>query len=134
MKNVALHTLGCKLNFAETSTIGRQFTERGFRVVDIDQPADVCVINTCSVTERADRECRQIVRRALRHSPNAFVVVVGCYAQLQPSDIAAIEGVDLVLGVKEKFNLFDHTKDFQKKSRAHVAVTPIQEVDNFGHA
>ncbi|MCI0706483.1 MAG: tRNA (N(6)-L-threonylcarbamoyladenosine(37)-C(2))-methylthiotransferase MtaB [Ignavibacteriae bacterium] len=134
MKRVAIHTLGCKLNFAESSTLGRQFSQRGYSVVGIDEPAEVCVINTCSVTERADRECRQIVRRALRHSPNAFVAVIGCYAQLQPEEIATIEGVDLVLGAKEKFNLFDYTGDLQKRSRAQVAVTPIQEVDNFGHA
>lgn len=134
MKRVALHTLGCKLNSAETATIGRQFRERGFQVVDIDEPADVCVINTCSVTERADRECRQIVRRALRHSPNAYVAVVGCYAQLQPQEIAAIEGVDLILGAKEKFNLFQHADDFRKKSRPKIAVTPIEQVDTFAAA
>lgn len=134
MKRAAFHTLGCKLNFAETSTIGRQFSERGYQLVAIDEPADVCVINTCSVTERADRECRQIVRRALRHSPNAYVVVVGCYAQLQPDEIASIEGVDLVLGAKEKFNLFDFTGDFRKNHSAQVVVTPIQQVNNFGFA
>ena len=104
MKRVALHTLGCKLNFAETSTLGKQFKSAGYDVVGIDDPADVVVINTCSVTERADRECRQLVRRALRHSPDAFVAVVGCYAQLQPKELAAIEGVDLVAGTSEKFN------------------------------
>jgi threonylcarbamoyladenosine tRNA methylthiotransferase MtaB len=131
MNRVALHTLGCKLNFAETSTLGRQFVERGYEIVDIDQPADVCVINTCSVTERADRECRQIVRRALRHSPQAFVIVVGCYAQLQPHEIAAIPGVDLVLGTKEKFDLFGHTDGFRKTGRAKLSVTPIGEVSAF---
>jgi threonylcarbamoyladenosine tRNA methylthiotransferase MtaB len=131
MKRVALHTLGCKLNAAETATIGRQFRERGFQVVDIDEPADVCVINTCSVTERADRECRQIVRRALRHSPNAYVAVVGCYSQLQPHEIAAIEGVDLILGAKEKFNLFQHTNDFRKTPRPKIAVAPIQDSGTF---
>lgn len=131
MKRVALHTLGCKLNAAETATIGRQFRERGYQVVDIDEPADVCVINTCSVTERADRECRQIVRRALRHSPDAYVAVVGCYAQLQPEELAAIEGVDLILGAKEKFNLFEHAKDFQKTARPKIVVTPIEEARMF---
>ncbi|MGH2568340.1 MAG: tRNA (N(6)-L-threonylcarbamoyladenosine(37)-C(2))-methylthiotransferase MtaB [Bacteroidota bacterium] len=134
MRRVALHTLGCKLNFAETSTIGRQFQDRGYRNVTIDEPADVCVINTCSVTERADRECRQVVRRALRHSPNAYIVVVGCYAQLQPDEIAAIEGVDLVLGAKEKFNLFDHAGKLKKGERAKVVVTPIEEVKTFSVA
>lgn len=131
MKRVALHTLGCKLNSAETATIGRQFRERGFQLVDIDEPADVCVINTCSVTERADRECRQIVRRALRHSPNAYIAVVGCYAQLQPQEIAAIEGVDLILGAKEKFNLFQHADDFHKATKPKIAVTPIEQVNSF---
>src|SRR3989339_176962 len=134
MKTVALHTLGCKLNFTETSSIGRQFTGRGYEVVDIDQPAGVCVINTCSVTERADRECRQIVRRALRHSPEAYIIVIGCYAQLQPEEIASIPGVDLVLGAKEKFELFDHAHGFEKNSGPRIAVSPVGEVDNFGTA
>ena len=96
MKKVALHTLGCKLNFAETSTIGRQFIDRGYEIVAPDRPLDIFVLNTCSVTERADRECRQLIRRTLRHSPNAYIVVTGCYAQLQPEEIASIDGVDLV--------------------------------------
>ncbi len=134
MKRVALHTLGCKLNFAETSTIGKQFAERGFNTVHLDDPADVVVINTCSVTERADRECRQLVRRALRHSPNAFVVIVGCYAQLQPEEIAAIPGVDLVLGTSEKLNVFDHVPSFQKQATARVVVGPINETNTFSFA
>ena len=107
MRRVAVHTLGCKLNFAETATIAGQFRERGYDVVGIDEKADVCVINTCSVTERGNRECRQMVRRALRQSPEAYVIVAGCYAQLRPDEIAAIPGVDLVLGTKEKFHVFD---------------------------
>ncbi|MBI3579459.1 MAG: radical SAM protein, partial [Ignavibacteriales bacterium] len=134
MKRVALHTLGCKLNFAETSTIGRQFVQQGYQIVDIDAPADVCVVNTCSVTERADRECRQIVRRALRHSPNARVIVMGCYAQLQPEEIASITGVDLVLGSKEKFDVFGLSNGFNKVSTTRIEVSPIDEVDNFGMA
>ena len=130
MKRVAFHTLGCKLNFSETSTLGRQFVEHGYQLVDLDGPADVCVINTCSVTERADRECRQLVRRALRHSPKAFVAVVGCYAQLQPEEVAAIDGVDLVLGTKEKFNLFDHAAGFAKQDRPRIVVSPIQEAES----
>lgn len=114
--------------------MGRQFRERGFQVVDIDEPADVCVINTCSVTERADRECRQIVRRALRHSPHAYVAVVGCYAQLQPHAIAAIEGVDLILGTQEKFKLFDYTADFCKEPKPRIAVSPIEQVHTFAPA
>ncbi|MBI2618841.1 MAG: MiaB/RimO family radical SAM methylthiotransferase [Ignavibacteriales bacterium] len=133
MSRVAVHTLGCKLNFAETATIARQFTDRGFTVVGLDDSADVVVLNTCSVTERADRECRQLVRRALRHSPDAYVVILGCYAQLQPATLAAIPGVDLVLGTKEKFDVFQHA-DWVKKERARTAVTPIKEVDTFHNA
>ncbi|KKU52025.1 MAG: 2-methylthioadenine synthetase [Parcubacteria group bacterium GW2011_GWA2_47_10] len=134
MKRVAFHTLGCKLNLAETSTIGRQFVDGGFEVVKIDQKADVCVINTCSVTERADRECRQIVRRALRHSPEAFVIVIGCYAQLQPEEIASIPGVDLVLGSKEKFDIFRFANGFSKSGEAQAVVSPLQDVDTFSIA
>jgi threonylcarbamoyladenosine tRNA methylthiotransferase MtaB len=134
MKRVALHTLGCKLNLAESSTIARQFRARGYEVVGIDDPADVCVVNTCSVTERADRECRQIVRRALRHSPDSFVVVTGCYAQLQPHEIAAIDGVDLVLGTQEKFSIFEHAGSLRKNGRAQVVVSRIESVQSFSHA
>jgi threonylcarbamoyladenosine tRNA methylthiotransferase MtaB len=130
MNRVALHTLGCKLNFAESSTIGRHFTERGYSIVGVDEPADVCVINTCSVTERADRECRQIVRRALRHSPEAFVVVIGCYAQLRPEEILSIPGVDLVLGTKEKFDLFHYTDGFRKTGRGAAFVSPLEELNS----
>lgn len=134
MKKVALHTLGCKLNFAETSTIGRGFRDRGFEIVEDDQPMDVYVLNTCSVTERADKECRQIIRRALRRSPHAYVVVIGCYAQLQPEEIAAIDGVDLVLGAHEKFKLFDHAGDFTKRPLPQVFVSCIDEVTSFDPA
>jgi threonylcarbamoyladenosine tRNA methylthiotransferase MtaB len=134
MKTVALHTLGCKLNFAETSTIGRQFLQRGFEVVDHDQPADVFVLNTCSVTERADRECRQLVRRALRRSPSAYVVVLGCYAQLQPEEIAAIDGVDLVLGASERFRIFDFAGAFVKQSLPQMFVSCIDEATEFAPA
>ncbi|MBI3363709.1 MAG: tRNA (N(6)-L-threonylcarbamoyladenosine(37)-C(2))-methylthiotransferase MtaB [Ignavibacteriae bacterium] len=131
MKKVALHTLGCKLNYAETSTIRRQFAERGFDIVEFDQPSDVYVLNTCSVTERADKECRQIIRRALRQSPYAYVIVVGCYAQLQPEEIASIDGVDLVLGTKEKFRVFEHAVDFTKRTMPQVFVSCIDEVTDF---
>ncbi len=127
MKKVALHTLGCKLNFAETSTIGRQFVDRGFTVVDVSQPAEVYVLNTCSVTERADKECRQIVRRILRHSPDAYVIVMGCYAQLRPEELARIGGVDLILGSKDKFHLFDHVDNFVKKPVPAVYISCIDE-------
>jgi 2-methylthioadenine synthetase len=106
MKKVALHTLGCKLNFSETSSIGRQFINNGFEIVDFNKQADVYVINTCTVTENAERDCRQVVRRALRTNPEAYVLVTGCYAQLRPDEIANIEGVDIVLGSREKFDCF----------------------------
>ncbi len=134
MPRVALHTLGCKLNYAETSMIGKQFVDRGFVVVEFGDQADVCVINTCSVTQRADRECRQLIRRALRTSANPLVVVTGCYAQLEPEEVASINGVDLVLGAKEKFNLFDYISpdSIEKNEYPHVHVSEIGTVDNFG--
>ncbi len=134
MKKVALHTLGCKLNFSETSTLGRQFIDRHFEIVDADQPVDVFVLNTCSVTGRADRECRQIIRRTLRHSPDAFVIVVGCYAQLKPEEVASISGVDLVLGAAEKFRLFECAGDFRKGSLPQVFVSCIDEATSFDPA
>ncbi len=134
MPTVALTTLGCKLNFAETSTLGKQFLERGYSVVEFGRPADVAVINTCSVTERADRECRQLIRRARRVSPEAVVVVTGCYAQLDPATVAAIEGVDIVLGAAEKFSLFDLMGPLEKQLTPHVFVSAITEADNFGPA
>src|SRR5437879_5264344 len=110
-KTVALHTLGCKLNFSETSTLGRLLENDGFIKTDFENVADVYVINTCSVTENADKECRQIVRRIQRKAPEAVIVVTGCYAQLKPNEIAAIPGVDLVLGAAEKFNIARHLKE-----------------------
>ena len=104
-KKVAFYTLGCKLNFAETSTIARSFKEDGFAAVDFSEVANCYVINTCSVTDNADKKCRSIVRKALRTNPNAFIIVVGCYAQLKPNEISNIEGVYLVLGANEKFNI-----------------------------
>lgn len=134
MPTVALTTLGCKLNFAETSTLGKQFLERGYSVVEFGRPADVAVINTCSVTERADRECRQLIRRARRLSPDAVVVVTGCYAQLDPATVSSIEGVDIVLGAAEKFSLFDLVGPLERQLYPHVFVSPIAEADNFGPA
>jgi threonylcarbamoyladenosine tRNA methylthiotransferase MtaB len=131
MPRVSLHTLGCKLNYAETSMIGKQFADRGFEIVEFGEDADVCVINTCSVTERADRECRQLIRRALRTSRKPFVVVTGCYAQLEPEEVASIEGVDVVLGAKEKFNLLDYIET-EKKQTPGVFVSDIDTIDNFG--
>ncbi|MCX6171192.1 MAG: tRNA (N(6)-L-threonylcarbamoyladenosine(37)-C(2))-methylthiotransferase MtaB [Ignavibacteriales bacterium] len=128
---VAFHTLGCKLNFSETSTIGNQFLKRGFKIVDYEDAADVYVINTCTVTDNADRECRQVVRRALRNNPNAFVVVTGCYAQLRPDEIAKIDGVDAVLGSNEKFNLFSYLENFEKKELSCIHVSPTEELNSF---
>jgi len=104
-KRVAFYTLGCKLNFAETSTIGRQLNEIGFIKTDFSNKADLYIINTCSVTENANRECRRIIRKAKKKSPNSFVIVTGCYAQLKPKEISNIEGVNIVLGANEKFNI-----------------------------
>lgn len=133
--SVALHTLGCKLNFSETSFIGKQFRERGFTTVPFDSAADVYVINTCTVTENAEKECRQIVRRALRLNPEAYVIVTGCYAQLRPEEITSIEGVDAVLGSKEKFKLFSYIDDFSKRSFACTFVSPRENLsDEFGFA
>jgi threonylcarbamoyladenosine tRNA methylthiotransferase MtaB len=131
MKKVAFHTLGCKLNFSETSTIARLFQENGYQKVDFTQPSDVYVINTCSVTANADKECKQIVKSALSVSPDAYVVVVGCYAQLKPEEIANIDGVDLVLGASEKFKLLNYLNDLNKKSKAEVFSCEIEEADFF---
>jgi threonylcarbamoyladenosine tRNA methylthiotransferase MtaB len=130
-KKVAFHTLGCKLNYSETSAIARLFTEQGFEKVDFKSAADVYVINTCSVTENADKECRQIVRSALSVSPNAFIVVVGCYAQLKPEEISNIEGVDLVLGASEKFKLINYLHDLTKKTKGEVYSCEIEEANFF---
>ncbi|MFZ8835449.1 MAG: tRNA (N(6)-L-threonylcarbamoyladenosine(37)-C(2))-methylthiotransferase MtaB [Flavobacteriales bacterium] len=126
----AFHTLGCKLNFSETSTIARDLAEAGYARVGIDEAPDVVVINTCSVTEQADAKCRNAVRRALTSNPEAFVVVIGCYAQLKPSEIASIEGVDVVLGAQEKFNILSHIAS-QKNETGTMTVGPIKEVRSF---
>lgn len=129
--SVAFYTLGCKLNFAETSTIGRQLTDRGFEKSDFTAGADLYVINTCSVTDHADRKCKKVVAEALRYNPSAYIVVVGCYAQLKPQEIAQIPGVDLVLGAAEKFNLPDHLHQLVKEPRARVHNAPIKETNAF---
>lgn len=130
-KKVAFHTLGCKLNFSETSAIGEDFLRKGFDVVDFNSNADVYVINTCTVTDNADKECRQIVRRALRNNPNAFVAVTGCYAQLRAEEIAEIDGVDVVLGSNEKFNILDYTGDFSKNELSCIYVSDTNELSDF---
>lgn len=129
-KTVAFHTLGCKLNFSETSTIARLMIEKGFTKVDFSKPADVYVINTCSVTENADKECKQIVKSALHNNPEAFVAIVGCYAQLKPEDIARIEGVDVVLGATEKFKLLNYIH-FSKNDSTLIQSCEINDADFF---
>ena len=133
-KKVALHTLGCKLNYSETSSIGMQFLDRGFEIADFHEEADVYVLNTCSVTESAERECRQIIRRALRQNPEAFIIVTGCYAQLRPEEIARIDGVDAVLGSNEKFKLFSLLENFNKRDLTCISVTPTENLTEFGVA
>ncbi len=119
-KTVAFHTLGCKLNFSETSAIARLFMENNFKKVEFKEKADVYVINTCSVTENADKECKQIVKSVLKQSPDAFIAIVGCYAQLKPEEIAKIEGVDVVLGASEKFKLLQYVNDLSKKEKTEI--------------
>lgn len=130
MKKVAFYTLGCKLNFSETSTIGRLFTDAGYAVVDFTDAADVYVINTCSVTDHADKKCRKVVKEALKYSPNAYVTIVGCYAQLKPTEIAEIEGVDMVLGAAEKFRIVEFISDLTKKPKAVVHQQNIEKVNH----
>lgn len=130
-KTVAFHTLGCKLNFSETSTIGRLFMEKGFVKKDFSQAADVYVINTCSVTENADKECKSIVKNALSLNPEAFIAVIGCYAQLKPQEISSIYGVDVVLGATEKFKLLNYIDLSEKKKHAQIHNCEISEVGNF---
>ena len=127
-KTVAFYTLGCKLNFSETSSIGRQLTEAGMKKVPFEAGADVYVVNTCSVTDNADKKCKKIVKEALRHNPNAFVAIVGCYAQLKPNEIAKIPGVDMVLGAAEKFNIENYLNDISKREVAVVKEGKIKEV------
>jgi len=130
-KKVAFHTLGCKLNFSETSAIGKQMTDEGFSKVKPGEEADVCVINTCSVTDTADHKCRQAISRLNRLHPNAIMVVTGCYAQLKPEEIAAIDGVDLVLGANEKFSILDHLRKLENGEKAEVHREEIKRVKEF---
>lgn len=133
-KSVAFHTLGCKLNFSETSTLSRMLEADGFEKKGFDDIADVYVINTCSVTENADKECRQIVRRIQRKAPESMVVITGCYAQLKPKEIAEIPGVDLVLGAAEKFNITEHLKELTKGDSTKISSCEISEVTGFNNA
>ena len=130
-KTVALHTLGCKLNYSETTSLGRMLENDGFAKKDFNEVADVYVINTCSVTENADKECRQIVRKIQRKAPQALVVITGCYAQLKPKEIAAIPGVDLVLGASEKFNIAAHLKEVTKNDPTKICSCDVEDVNVF---
>lgn len=134
-RSVAFYTLGCKLNYSETSTISRMFEKAGYSVVPFNQSAEVYVINTCSVTEFADKKCRKTVRQALKHNENAFVIVIGCYAQLKPKEIANIPGVDLVLGAAEKFRILDYVNDLSKVGdKGLVQAGEVTEVKDFIHS
>ena len=130
-KTVALHTLGCKLNYSETSGLSRMLEKEGFIRREFDEPADVYVINTCSVTENADKECRYLVRKIQRQAPDSLVVITGCYAQLKPAEIAAIPGVDLVLGAAEKFNLVAHLRELSKGDPTKICSCDISAVSGF---
>ncbi len=130
-KRVAFHTLGCKLNFSETATISRDFIRHGFEKVDYRDIADIYVLNTCSVTENADKEARKLIRQAKRRNPDSSVAVIGCYAQLKPNDIASIEGVDIVLGAEEKFNLLSHLDGIDLNGGTQVIQSEIDHVHKF---
>jgi threonylcarbamoyladenosine tRNA methylthiotransferase MtaB len=130
-QKVAFHTLGCKLNFSETSTIRRQFEDAGYGVVPFEEGADIYILNTCSVTDFADKKCRYEVRRAQKYSPGAKIIVVGCYAQLKPKEISEIPGVDLVLGASEKFNILQYIDEVAVSSKGIVKATDIHNVNQF---
>ena len=131
IRSVAFHTLGCKLNYSETSSLGRMLEKEGFEKKEFDQEADVYVINTCSVTDNADKECRQLVRRIQRRAPESYVVITGCYAQLKPAEIASIPGVDLVLGAADKFNLPLHLKNLPQQQGVKICSCDIDDVNSF---
>jgi threonylcarbamoyladenosine tRNA methylthiotransferase MtaB len=130
-RKVSFYTLGCKLNYAETSTIARLFREQGFREVRFGEPADIVVINTCTVTASADKKCRNIISRSVRSSPGAYIAVVGCYSQLKADELARIPGVDLVLGSREKFHILDYAKDFSKRGNAEIYSCEIRSDESF---
>lgn len=130
-KKVAFYTLGCKLNYSETSGIGRLLNAAGFETVEFTDRPDVYVINTCSVTDHADRKCRKVVKEALKHAPSAYVVIMGCYAQLKPAEISEIPGVDLVLGVAEKFRITDFLTDLTKQPKGIIRHSPVEEATSF---
>ena len=133
-RKIAFHTLGCKLNFAETSTIARSFPEDEFERVPASQKADIYIINTCSVTDVADKKCRQAIKKFINRSPGAFIAVAGCYAQLNPLEIASIPGVDLVMGINERFDIAGYIKDSDKKSRTEIHFRELSPSDRFMHS
>lgn len=130
-KKVAFYTLGCKLNFSETSTIGRSFKDMGFETVKFSEKADIYILNTCSVTDQADKKCRQAIKKVVKANPNAFVAVIGCYAQLKPKEILAIPGVDLVLGTNEKFNIHKYIDHLEKKGIGELHPCEVESVKDF---
>ena len=130
-KRVSFHTLGCKLNFSESSTLAREFEQGGYLRVEPSDATDVAVINSCSVTEHADKKCRNIIRKIHRRNPNAIIAVTGCYAQLKPNDIAAIEGVDIILGNNNKGDLFRRVEELQEKGKAEVYSCSVEEMTRF---
>ena len=130
-KTASFYTLGCKLNFSETSTIARDLENEGFARVEFESGADIYVINTCSVTDQADKKCRNVVRRALKYNSSAFIVVIGCYAQLKPKEISSIKGVDLVLGAQEKFNLKSFLHDIEKRKETQIENKHIKHINEF---
>src|SRR5204862_3838363 len=131
MKKVAFYTLGCKLNYSETSTISRMFEEKGYKKVEFSDTPDIFIINTCSVTENADKKCHKVVREARGISPKAYVAIIGCYAQLKPKEISEIPGVDAVLGAAEKFRLVELLDGFVRKPHAEVYASDIRTVNTF---
>ena len=132
-KKVAFHTFGCKLNFSETSTISRLFEDSGIAKVALEEQPDIFIVNTCSVTENADKRCKQLVRKVKRLNPECFVVIVGCFAQLKPNEIAKMDGVDMVLGANEKFNILTHLDKIDNKSpeQAHIYFDSIKKTKDF---
>ena len=130
-KTAVYYTLGCKLNFAETSTIGQMLKEAGIRTARKGERADICVVNTCSVTEVADKKCRQAIHKLVKQHPGAFVVVTGCYAQLKPDTVAKIEGVDVVLGAEQKQDLMHYLGNLQKKDTGEAFTSPLKEIRSF---
>ncbi len=131
VKKIAFQTLGCKLNFSETSTLSRQFGSEGFQQVDFNEPADIYVINSCSVTQNAEKRCREMIKKAMKKNPEAHIAIIGCFSQLNPDEIRAIPGVDIVLGNADKFNLFEHIKNLEREGAAGRQDVAVEEPDTF---